>query len=180
LPSCNSTRGESNGMRRRICENDGCASRKRRTWPGGSGFLWMHQVHALHLWSEAFSLRWHGRRTIRTNEETHGSNKGTLRKDKTATAERHHAVREVRNQIFRDSKTPMVFSKALTEAFQASNITLKENELFECTISIRERPSNVAELLSLSKAKGVPPMNFITDSTTMAKVLKEIQKDRIK
>ena len=88
--------------------------------------------------------------------------------------------REVRNQIFRDSKTPMVFSKALTEAFHASNITLKENEMFECTVSIRERPSNVAELLSLSKAKGVPPMNFITDSTTMAKVLKEIQKDRIK
>jgi hypothetical protein len=88
--------------------------------------------------------------------------------------------REVRNQIFRDSKTPMVFSTALTEAFHASNITLKENELFECTISIRERPSNVTELLSLSKAKGIPPMNFITDSTTMAQVLKEIQKERIK
>ena len=88
--------------------------------------------------------------------------------------------REVRNQIFRDSKTPMVFSKALTEAFQASNITLKENEIFECTISIRERPSNVSELLTVTKAKGVPPMNFITDSATMAQVMKEMQKDRIK
>jgi hypothetical protein len=88
--------------------------------------------------------------------------------------------REVRNQIFSDSKTAMVFSKALTEAFHASNITLKENEMFECTISIRERPSNVTELLSLVKAKGVPPMNFITDSTIMGQLMKEIQKDRIK
>lgn len=84
--------------------------------------------------------------------------------------------REVRNQIFRDSKTPMVFSKALTEAFHTSNITLKENEMFECTISIRERPSNVAELLTVTKAKGVPPMNFITDNATMALVMKELKK----
>jgi hypothetical protein len=88
--------------------------------------------------------------------------------------------REVRNQIFRDSKTPMVFSRAITEAFHASNITLKENEMVECTISIRERPAQISELLSLSRAKGVPPMNFITDSATMAQVLKEIQKEKIK
>jgi hypothetical protein len=48
--------------------------------------------------------------------------------------------------------------------------------MFECTISIRERPSNVAELLTVTKAKGVPPMNFITDNATMALVMKELKK----
>lgn len=84
--------------------------------------------------------------------------------------------REVRNQIFRDAKTPMIFSNALSEAFQKANIKLKENEMFECTISIRERPSHVTELLSPVKAKGVPPMNFITDSTVMGQLMKEIKK----
>lgn len=84
--------------------------------------------------------------------------------------------REVRNQIFRDAKTPMIFSQALTEAFQKANIKLKENEIFECTISIREKPSNVSELLTITKARGVPPMNFITDSTIMGQLMKEMKK----
>jgi hypothetical protein len=88
--------------------------------------------------------------------------------------------REVRNQIFSDTKTAMLFSNALTDAFHKSHIDLKENEMFECTISLRERPAQISELLSLSRAKGVPPMNFITDSATMAQVMKEMQKDRIK
>jgi hypothetical protein len=78
--------------------------------------------------------------------------------------------REVRNQIFSDSKTAMLFSNAMTDAFHKANIKLKEGEMFECTISIREKPSNVSDILSFSKAKGVPQMNFITDSTIMGQL----------
>jgi len=87
---------------------------------------------------------------------------------------------EVRNQIFSDARTTMIFSNALTEAFKNSGIELKENEMFEFVINIREKPAYISELLSSSRTRGIPPMNFITDNKIMGQLLKELERDRLK
>ncbi|OPZ44968.1 MAG: hypothetical protein BWY93_00120 [Euryarchaeota archaeon ADurb.BinA087] len=74
---------------------------------------------------------------------------------------------EVRNHIFSNPKTTMLFSNALTEAFDKSKITLKEDEMVVCTISVAKKPSQISELLpQLKDAK------YITNSAIMSKLIK--------
>jgi hypothetical protein len=87
---------------------------------------------------------------------------------------------EVRNQIFRDSKTAMLFSDVLTEAFKKSGIELKENEMFEFVVNIREKPEYISELMSSQRSRDIPPMNFITENKIMAQLMREIERDRLK
>jgi hypothetical protein len=87
---------------------------------------------------------------------------------------------EVRNQIFSDARIAMHFSNALTEAFKKSDIELKENEMFEFVINIREKPEYISELLSSQRTRGIPPINFITHSEIMGQLMRELERDRLK
>jgi len=87
---------------------------------------------------------------------------------------------EVRNQIFSDANTAMLFSNALTDAFKKSGIELKDNEMFEFVINIREKPAYISELMSSSRSRDITPINFITDSKIMGQLMREIERDRLK
>ena len=74
---------------------------------------------------------------------------------------------EVRTQIFSKPETAMIFSDALTEAFKKSGIELKDHEMFELKVFIREKPAYISELLSSSRSRENPPVDFITEKTNI-------------
>ena len=118
--------------------------------------LYLHWVRMKEAWDELFG---------RIKPRPPSDNKRTL---------------EVRNQIFGNANTAMVFSNALTEAFQKSGIELKDNEMFEFVVNIREKPAYISELMSSIRSRDAPPIDFITDNKTMSQLMRELERDRLK
>lgn len=53
---------------------------------------------------------------------------------------------DVRNKIFADVETALIFSQRIEQAFQESGIQLEDNETFACFVYVRERPTDVSEV----------------------------------
>ena len=87
---------------------------------------------------------------------------------------------EVRKEIFADSKTAMLFSKALADAFKKSGIELKDDETFACHISVVKKPTTVSEARRMLSAGAPGEMSGVMEPLVMERVMEELEKERIR
>lgn len=90
---------------------------------------------------------------------------------------------ELREKLFADEGSAMIFSDKLAEAFKESNLELKENETFTCLICVTDKPKTVSEAMALdplgvSKSSSLP-VNYVMEPAIMKSLMKRIDKEKI-
>lgn len=87
---------------------------------------------------------------------------------------------DLRNKIFADAKTALIFSERIEQAFQESGIPLEENETFACFVYVRERPTDVSEVMAPAFQASHPEarslFNIIMAPETMQHLMEAIEK----
>jgi hypothetical protein len=83
-------------------------------------------------------------------------------------------------QIFRDSRTAMIFSKHLAEAFREANIKLAEGETFGCVVFAGQRPEYVSSVVPEAEARGEGGVRLfqVLAPDLMEPVMAAVERDR--
>lgn len=88
---------------------------------------------------------------------------------------------ELRNKIFADVETALIFSEGIENAFRESGIQLEEDETFACFVYVRERPTDVSEVISptflASHPEARSPLSIIMEPETMRRLMEALEKD---
>jgi hypothetical protein len=87
---------------------------------------------------------------------------------------------EVRDKIFADVDTALIFSQRIEQAFQEAGIPLEDNETFACFVYVRERPTDVSEVIAPSVLASHPEarslLNIIMEPETMQGLMEALEK----
>jgi hypothetical protein len=81
---------------------------------------------------------------------------------------------DLRNKIFGDAKTALIFSERIEQAFRESGIALEDNETFACFVYVRERPSDVSEVIAPTFLASHPEVRSLLNIIMAPKPMRQV------